>query len=286
MLKLLRPSRAAKACYTTAASHNRSHRNLAKSRAETLHQLNYLSDQLYIESAHNKYKYLQPPQQYKLLTSNNAEDPAVVNDWNEVLGILHEMNVVPEMADQLSGAIYMHALMQEDICSKCIRLADWIAKPSHQNIMDILNNVALWKLNMSDIKSSDMVQLLLSSLDARCSSSQSLDLSLTFALCRVLRFFQGTECKSMASFFDQMKVENREDIVTLLLAAAYCHNATNVRHKVDHELMRLLTVRINLMFEELSPTELAACYAGLQSSPSSQVDELGQKITNRYGFRL
>ena len=50
----------------------------------------------------------------------------MISDWNEVLDTVQGMRVVPEMADQLSGAIYMHALMQEDVTCKCIRVSDHI----------------------------------------------------------------------------------------------------------------------------------------------------------------
>jgi len=271
-----------------------SRKQLAK--AEMLLHLNHLSKQLFIESSHNEYSYLRPPQTYRELKGEESGDDDVTGDvmkyddviayWNEVLGIAHEMCVVPEMADQLSGAIYMHALMQEDICTKCIRLSDFVHKLTRQDILDILNNIGLWSLNLTDIHKSDMLQLLLGSLDRFAFRSLANDLRLTFAFCNVLRFFRAKNCNYVGRTFDGIRPDSREQIVAMMLVSAYCHNSTNAPIKVDQDLMRLLAVQINLMFEALSPSELAVCYSGLQCAPCPEVDQLGQKIIGRYGFRL
>jgi len=289
--------------------------NLASvtNKAETLDQLSHLSNQLHIESTASqtqRYAYLQPPLGYRELKEEEEErsaafegpggevlsGKAMVTDWNEVLGIVHEMMVVPEMADQLSGAIYMHALMQEDNCTKCIRLADFVHNLSRDQILAILNNMALWNLKLADIHRSDMLQVLLNSLDKHLSSSSfQEDLFVIFGFCRIVRNF-SSECTFLGRAFERMQllaevVASREGIVSLLLLAAFCHNSAAARpwfsQKMDRDLMRLIAVKVSLWFDELTPSELAACFAGLQSTaPSSHVDQLGQKIINRYGFRL
>ena len=94
----------------------------------TLSHLVHLSDQIYAENP-TLYKCLRPPDiTFRPLVpeGESEHEEAMISDWNEVLDTVQGMRVVPEMADQLSGAIYMHALMQEDVTCKCIRVSDHI----------------------------------------------------------------------------------------------------------------------------------------------------------------
>ena len=86
----------------------------------------HLSDRIYTENP-VLYKCLRPPCstfQPLVVEGDTKDEENGISDWNEVLDTVQGMRVVPEMADQLSGAIYMHALMQEDITCKCIRVSD------------------------------------------------------------------------------------------------------------------------------------------------------------------
>ena len=71
-----------------------------------------LSERLYLESPNSAYRILRPPQMFRELLPEQPDQTELINDWNEVLWTMDGMRVTPEMADQLSGAIYMHALMQ------------------------------------------------------------------------------------------------------------------------------------------------------------------------------
>ena len=73
-----------------------------------------LSDRLYLETPNSSsvYRILRPPQAFRELLPERPDQTELITDWNEVLWTMDGMRVTPEMADQLSGAIYMHALMQ------------------------------------------------------------------------------------------------------------------------------------------------------------------------------
>ena len=82
----------------------------------TLSHLVHLSDQIYAENP-TLYKCLRPPDiTFRPLVpeGESEHEEAMISDWNEVLDTVQGMRVVPEMADQLSGAIYMHALISRE----------------------------------------------------------------------------------------------------------------------------------------------------------------------------
>ena len=103
--------------------------SLAGSQSRALDHLVSLSDQIYLENP-VQYQCLRPPgNTFRPLLAEGGgteDEEAMVSDWNEVLDTVQGMRVVPEMADQLSGAVYMHALMQEDLTCKCIRVSDHV----------------------------------------------------------------------------------------------------------------------------------------------------------------
>ena len=106
------PSLAQRSCLTSGGVHNTA--TLTTSAAGSkLDHLCSLSDRLYLETPNSSaYRILRPPQAFRELLPEQPDQTELINDWNEVLWTMDGMRVTPEMADQLSGAIYMHALMQ------------------------------------------------------------------------------------------------------------------------------------------------------------------------------
>jgi len=253
----------------------------------TLDHLTHLSDQLYMENP-TKYHHLRPPQTFLDLTPEHPGQTDLISDWNEVLGTMDGMQVTPEMADQLSGAIYMHALMQEDVTCKCIRVSDYVANLSRPQLKTIVENISRWTaLSLSDVQNSDMLQLIISRLDRHCCALEDPDQKLSHGFCRLIRFFKATNCNFVGKSFQSMPADSKEQIVSKLLLAAFCHNSPKAPISVDQDLIRLLAVQIKIMFNSMTPSELAVCFAGLQViSPCQEVSQLGDKITARYGFRL
>jgi len=254
----------------------------------TLDHLTHLSDQLFAENP-SRYDLLRPPpSSFRDLDAEQPDQTDLVNDWNEVLGTMDGMKVTPEVADQLSGAIYMHALMQEDVTSKCIRVSDYVADLSRTQLTTIVENISRWSaLSLADVHNSDMLQLIITRLDKQCCALQDPDQKLAHSFCRLIRYFKATECNFVGQFFERISADSREKIVCKLLLAAFCHNSHKAPITVDQDLMRLLAVQIHIMFDNMTPTELAVCFAGLQViSPSKEVSQLGDKIASRYGFRL
>ena len=57
-------------------------------------------------------------------------------------------------------------------------------------------------------------------------------------------------------------INKQEQIVRLLLLAAFCNNSSRTPITVQKELMRLLAVQIDIMFDSMTQSELAVCFAG------------------------
>jgi len=257
-----------------------------------------LSDRLYLETPNSSsvYRILRPPQAFRELLPERPDQTELITDWNEVLWTMDGMRVTPEMADQLSGAIYMHALMQEDVTCKCIRSTDYINQLSINQLQTIVDNISFWsRMELHDIHASDMLQLILTALDRRCctlpdlTSDKSKGLAVGFT--RLVKFFhKSSTCKFLDTAFNSLdSVDSKEDIVIMMLVASVCHNAPAVKLTANQDLMRLLAAQIDINFNNLTHTELAVCLTGLQAggkAASKELSQLGRRAAMRYGFRI
>jgi len=155
----------------------------------------------------------------------------------------------------------------------------------------VVDNICLWKaLNLEDVHRSDMLQLILEKVDIRmCILQPSSDPRLTHTYCRLVNFFHAPHCNYVGKAFHNMASEatSREQIVRLLLLAAFCNNSSRTPITVQKELMRLLAVQIDIMFDSMTQSELAVCFAGLNPIVSSrEVTKLGDKVAKLYGFKV
>lgn len=78
---------------------------------------------------------------------------------------IHQVTVnfgSPEVADQMSGNIYMHATVTEDECSKCMRLTDTLADFSINDIKAAVTCLGWWG---SDVQYSMALRDLVEALD-------------------------------------------------------------------------------------------------------------------------
>lgn len=206
------------------------------------------------------------------------------NDWNEV----HESTVVygsPELADHLSGNMYMRASVYEDKCSQAYRLADHVAQFSNEDLMLALEQACQWPLHT--VAESETLQKIITSIDAACLENLGKDnhpesvlrpaFLLTLNLLKLRRpQFLGHVIDSSGDLWQT------HTVIYLFIVAAVNRSATNQMHIVDTLLEKTTTD-----FEALSPSELAVIYTGLRTmSCPAVLADLRQKIHNRYGFRL
>lgn len=226
----------------------------------------------------NKYAVLKPP--------SKEVKPLQSQDWNEV----HESTVLygsPELADHLSGNMYMRASVHEDKCSQAYRLADHVAQFTNEDILLALDQCCQWPLQT--VAESQTLQEIVQRIDGAClknsdSWSQPEDV-LRVAFLMTLNLLKLKRPQFLGHFLDNSVGDlwRTHTVIYLFIVAAVNRSAaTNQMHIVDTVLEKAATD-----FEVLSPTELAVIYTGLRTiSCPVKLADLRQKIQNRYGFRL
>ena len=81
---------------------------------------------------------------------------------------IHEVSLNygrPETADQMSGSMYLHAGVEEDKCSQCLRLADQIHALSINDLSICLSKINWWS---SEAGYSLALREILEKLDNAC----------------------------------------------------------------------------------------------------------------------
>ena len=132
-------------------------KSLYKNLPETEHaNLVGLSDHLYFQNR-DKYALLKPP--------DLKPKVEMTVDWNDI----HETSVMygsPELADHMSGFIYMSVSMYEDKCSQSFRVADHIHELDNFQLQTALEHCCQWPLKT--VSESDALQKVIQSIDTEC----------------------------------------------------------------------------------------------------------------------
>ena len=225
-----------------------------------------------------KHEILKPPE-----TESKIE---MSYDWNEI----HESTVMygsPELADHLSGQIYMRATMYEDKSSQAMRLADHVCYFTNEQLKTSLELCHQWPLKT--VVESDTLQSLVRNIDNECHNRNVNDTwTSQNELLKTVFLFSLNVLKSKEAKFMSYFVSNPGQIwqtypVFYLLIAGFCN-----RDICSPEVTTNLLEFAMESFESSNATELAIIYAGLKSlfHEKSALEELKQKIEGRYGFRL
>ena len=106
-----------------------------------------------------KYDLCKPP-------PNQVEETTTLSsDWHDI----HECSLMygsPELADHLSGHIYMRATVYEDKCSQAYRLADQVAELSPHQLQACLALCAQWPRRT--VAESETLQKIIQAIDSQC----------------------------------------------------------------------------------------------------------------------
>ena len=118
------------------------------------------------KASSNLYEHFGEPTAVKKLaeTNSSAENWKVLKDFLEI----HEVTLNygrPETADQMSGSMYLHAGVEEDKCSQCLRLADQIHAFSINDLSICLSKINWWS---SEAGYSLALREILDKLDNAC----------------------------------------------------------------------------------------------------------------------
>ena len=133
-----------------------------KTTSKSLYKLGYLrlaSD----KTSSNLYEHFAEPTEE--LNNYVSEDCCLA--MKEFLDI-HDLTLSygrPETADQMSGSMYLHAGVEEDKCSQCLRISDQIHSFSINDLSICLSKINWWS---SEAGQSLALREILEKLDAAC----------------------------------------------------------------------------------------------------------------------
>ncbi|XP_023346380.1 uncharacterized protein LOC111715304 [Eurytemora carolleeae] len=208
---------------------------------------------------------------------------------------------LPETADMMSGAIYMHASMDEDKCSQCLRLAETVVP--NLNIRDlelVLESLTWWP---TQVNSSLAAKELITSLDAQCIDRLK---SIHFSLEDFTLEDQFRLCHLWISLIFQPKIDFPDKC--LLQVASYIGKSSTPvvvsfllllssfkNEQVSEVLKENSADTIRSRIREsifpgihfFSKPELLAAYTGMvRLGESDELAELRHFLENKFGFRL
>ncbi|XP_059078599.1 uncharacterized protein LOC131877051 [Tigriopus californicus] len=239
----------------------------------------------------NPYKVLQPLQAKDLETDPNNFRENLIQDFNEIYHTVKDVGY-PEMADQISGVVFMHATLEEDKCSKCMRVIDYLGMMSDTELIQAMQCTTQWP---DTIKHSDVIRDLMKKMD-----SEFLRRAADFEPKTQWEVAIGLSCLHFLSYlkfpFSVLKSameqttlghETKEEVTILsLLSCACAHQVDSAfigqwkeigdhfqDHVVDH-------------FDDYDPVEVGVCLAGLKVISGHRSQALKLKAENRYGFRF
>merc|ERR1719342_1694026 len=191
----------------------------------------------------------------------------------------------PEICDQMSGAIYLHANISEDKCSQCLRLAaEVIPRHSINQLLSCLTQMNWWG---SEASHSLALSEIVKSVDNTCVdrlNSQHFSLSDQLRLAyqwQSLIFTPKAEPKFPKSMIESFPTNTILQcslpllVSWLLLVSSIKPN--NLKLKKSSSMSQLASdidqhIESGCTMMMLSETELVACYQGLQIlSPESAV---------------
>lgn len=229
-------------------------------------------------------------------------DPTVVSETmlgEEKLVDFKEIHSVvlnygrPEVADQMSGAIYMHANMEEDKCSQCLRLADDARNYSINQLQFCLSSMSWWS---SEAKDSLILTDLVHSLDITCIDRLN---SLHFSLEDQMRLAYKWRCllfappakfplemlSAMSPFVLQSSLPVLVSFLLLLSTEPLEEDKTDLmKNLTGTEVAHKLTPAISLLAE----AELLACFLGIRrlGGEGEEIEVIGKYLESKFGYRL
>jgi len=238
-----------------------------------------------------KYRMLKPPDIANLF-NENLMSASLLKDFSDI----HETTVQygsPELADQLSGAMYMHAQSVEDKSSIALRVSDELYNLDNEQIQACLEHSCQWPIDT--VFQSWTLQKIVQSLDSVCHQRSlqetwnSNDQLFRAVYLMSLNLLKVKEAKFLHYFVFRTNTEKclktHDALVFYLLISAFNNLSSNLS---DTQLENLIN-RVESHFDTFEAVELAVSYAGLSALTEKQpisLTKLKKRIESRFGFRL
>lgn len=222
-----------------------------------------------------RYEICRPP------TENDANSMPN-EEWKEV----HECTLMygsPELADHLSGHMYMSRSIVEGKCSQAFRVAEHVRDFNDQELQDCLRHCSKWPLKT--VSESETLQRIVSHIDAECYkraqanySPSEMSFRTAFLFClNLLKLKEPLFLSHLVKHHGQLLGQKHQVIYLLFVAF---NNQPNVSEGL------LILQPLLDSFDTFSPSELAVIHAGLKSLGNVDLKDLERQISNRFGFRF
>jgi len=202
---------------------------------------------------------------------------------------------LPELADQMSGSVYMHAGVEEDKCSQCLRLADSEIPNFCINDLKLSLETMYWW--PSEVNSSLATRELIGSLDSTCIDRlHSLHFSLVDQL-RITHLWQSLifqprveyPARVLQTVSEYVMQSNIPVMVSYLFLLSTLENnqIEDILGKSPDNFSSKIGEVILPSIPFLTESELVAAYMGLsRMGESAERAELKGYLEAKFGLRL
>jgi len=230
----------------------------------------------------NVYEHFADP----TVVLENRKQSEKLKDFEEIHAVTVNFGS-PEMADQMSGAIYMHASMVEDKCSQCLRLSEDIPTYSITDLTTCLTSMGWWS---SQASHSLALREVVTKLDLTCVDRLA---SLHFSLQDQLRLayqWQSLLFQHKAQFpkelLQTMSVSVLQSSLPVLVSFLLILSSVELKEK---NLVRVSGKEVSDKLESALPflteAELTACYSGLRRMGEGE-EGVRVWLHSKFGYRL
>lgn len=186
----------------------------------------------------------------------------------------------------------MHATLEEDKCSKCMRVTDYLGMMSDAELVQAMQCTTQWP---ETIKQSDVIRDFMKKMD-----SEFLRRKAAFEYKEQLELAFGLSCLHFLSYLKfpfsvlksameqtQLGCQTKEEVTVLsLLSCACAHQVDSAFIGQWKQIGEHFQHHVVEHFDDYDPVELGVCLAGLKVISGQPSEELKLKAENRYGFRF
>jgi len=236
------------------------------------------------KTATNVYEHFAEPTIFSF--GEEKEISEKLKDFEEIHSVTVNFGS-PEVADQMSGSIYMHASMEEDKCSQCLRLAEGIQNYSIRDLSMCLTLMGWWS---SQAGNSLALRDLVTGLDQACIDRLA---SIHFSMQDKLRLGYQWQClmfthkaqfpiEMLHSMCPSVSQSSLPVLVSFLLILSSVDLGDKEFTVIGQEMVEKLEPALPF----LSESELVAIYAGLRRLGAGQEELVRRVLQTKYGYRL
>ena len=206
--------------------------------------------------------------------------------------------------------MYGNISINEDYCSKTLRLSESCQYLVEEELIKIVSNMQLW-LNVDYEKltcfwRSDAMQAILFALDDECRKridviEPTTQWKLVIIFCKLQKLFRHIQSRdNKSTFLAEVLVQELTSIISstkgisemsrerfiLLMCMISVLNCKNIVPGKFEQLESVIEMKILTVFDDLDSNELSICYSAMKKINSANLKTLEDKISSKYGFRF